>query len=142
MFKGNHSAGILANVKTSSCSFWQFCDYFMWKRWIFYRHKLFFQICPGDLLVYSRVLTHKASTYGQLKYIINEIKTFKNISYCWKINRLNSFSIICYWNDNYLIKQKFQHKNCCYCQRALQEFTANLHFDDCHHFAWSLRLKF
>ena len=24
------------------------------------------QICPGDLLVYSRVLTHKASTYGGL----------------------------------------------------------------------------
>ena len=23
------------------------------------------QICPGDLLVYSRVLTHKASTYGE-----------------------------------------------------------------------------
>ena len=34
-----------------------------------FKHLNFFQICPGDLLVYSRVLTHKASTYGELKYV-------------------------------------------------------------------------
>ena len=32
-----------------------------------------FQICPGDLLVYSRVLTHKASTYGELNFTLINI---------------------------------------------------------------------
>ena len=34
------------------------------------------QICPGDLLVYSRVLTHKASGYGEniIGYVLINIQ--------------------------------------------------------------------
>ena len=36
-------------------------------------HENNLQICPGDLLVYSRVLTHKASTYGELNFTLINI---------------------------------------------------------------------
>ena len=32
------------------------------------------QICPGDLLVYSRVLAHKASGYGELEIDLPPLK--------------------------------------------------------------------
>ena len=38
-----------------------------------------FQICPGDLLVYSRVLTHKASTYGELNFTLINVDCFESI---------------------------------------------------------------
>ena len=38
------------------------------------------QICPGDLLVYSRVLTHKASGYGQIKRFFNLVKKYTYVS--------------------------------------------------------------
>ena len=37
------------------------------------------QICPGDLLVYSRVLTHKASTYGELIFTLIDIDCLVSI---------------------------------------------------------------
>ena len=42
------------------------------------------QICPGDLLVYSRVLTHKASGYGETYYY-----SFAKIKFVFQNNLLN-----------------------------------------------------